>query len=174
MPIGGPLEPAVDRAERLFEDGTAGLLTGANAEQHVVYVKDPFAAAGTAPIAVDELRLSEAWAGEAVLLRANRGYVATDAPFNFRWLVDLVLQERRSMRDIGLASLTVNILTIFPPILVMTMVNKVMQFHSVSTLILLSSIMVVVWVYETFLGYLGQLTKKLRGQSSATSLFNEI
>ena len=57
------------------------------------------------------------------------------------------------MRDIGLASLTVSILTIFPPILVMTMVNKVMQFHSVSTLILLSSIMVVVWVYETFLGY---------------------
>ena len=49
-------------------------------EQHVVYVRDPFAAAGTAPIAVDELRLSEAWAGEAVLLRANRGYVATDAP----------------------------------------------------------------------------------------------
>ena len=57
------------------------------------------------------------------------------------------------MRDIGLASLTVSILTIFPPILVMTMVNKVMQFHSMSTLILLSSIMVVVWVYETFLGY---------------------
>jgi ABC transporter transmembrane region len=137
----------------LFEDGTAGLLTGANGEQHVVYIRDPFTPAGTAPIAVDELRLSEAWAGEAVLLRTNRGYVATDAPFNFRWLVDLVLQERRSTRDIGLASLTVSILTIFPPILVMTMVNKVMQFHSVSTLILLSSIMIVVWVYETFLGY---------------------
>ena len=137
----------------LFEDGTAGLLTGANAEQNVVYIKDPFTPPGTAPIAVDELRLSEAWAGEAVLLRANRGYVATDAPFNFRWLVDLVLQERRSLRDIGLASSTVSILTIFPPILVMTMVNKVMQFHSMSTLILLSSIMIVVWVYETFLGY---------------------
>ena len=44
-------------------------------------------------------------------------------------------------------------MTILPPILVMTMVNKVMQFHSVSTLILLSSIMIVVWVYKTFLGY---------------------
>lgn len=114
----------------LFEDGSAGLLTSANAEQRVVFIKDPFAPAGTAPIAVDELRLSEVWAGEAVLLRANRGYVATDAPFNFRWLAELVLQERRSMRDIGIASLTVSILTIFPPILVMTMVNKVMQFHS--------------------------------------------
>jgi ATP-binding cassette, subfamily B, bacterial HlyB/CyaB len=137
----------------LFEDGSAGLLTGANAEQHVVFIKDPFAPAGTAPIAVDELRLSEVWAGEAVLLRANRGYVVTDAPFNFRWLAELVLQQRRSMRDIGIASLTISILTIFPPILVMTMVNKVMQFHSVSTLVLLSAIMVVVWVYETFLGY---------------------
>jgi ATP-binding cassette, subfamily B, bacterial HlyB/CyaB len=137
----------------LFEDGSAGLLTSANAEQRVVFIKDPFAPAGAAPIAVDELRLSEVWAGEAVLLRANRGYVATDALFNFRWLAELVLQERRSMRDIGIASLTISILTIFPPILVMTMVNKVMQFHSVSTLVLLSAIMVVVWVYETFLGY---------------------
>jgi ATP-binding cassette, subfamily B, bacterial HlyB/CyaB len=137
----------------LFEDGSAGLLTSANAEQRVVFIKDPFAPAGAAPIAVDELRLSEVWAGEAVLLRANRGYVATDAPFNFRWLAELVLQERRSMRDIGIASLTISILTIFPPILVMTMVNKVMQFHSVSTLVLLSAIMAVVWVYETFLGY---------------------
>ncbi len=48
---------------------------------------------------------AQVWAGEAVLLRANRGYVATDAPFNFRWLVELVLQEKRSLRDIGLASL---------------------------------------------------------------------
>ena len=137
----------------LFEDGSAGLLTGANGGQHVVYIKDPFAPAGTAPIAVDELRLSEVWAGKVVLLRANRGYVATDAPFNFRWLVELVMQERRSLRDIGLASMTVSILTIFPPILVMTMVNKVMQFHSLSTLALLSAIMGVVWVYETFLGH---------------------
>ena len=53
-----------------------------------------------------------------------------------------MLQERRSLRDIGLASLTLSILTIFPPLLVMTMVNKVLQFHSVSTLVLLSAMIV--------------------------------
>ena len=31
-----------------------------------------------------------------------------------------MLQERRSLRDIGLASLTISFLTVFPPILVMT------------------------------------------------------
>ena len=58
--------------------------------------------------------------------------------FNFRWLLDLVLQERRALRDIGIASFTVSFLTIFPPLLVMATVNKVLQFHSVSTLVLLS------------------------------------
>ena len=36
-----------------------------------------------------------------------------------------VVQERRSLRDIALASLTISFLTIFPPLMVMTMVNKV-------------------------------------------------
>jgi ATP-binding cassette subfamily B protein len=141
------------RVVLLFEDGGAGLLSGADAAQNSVLIRDPFAPPGAAPVAVDELRLGAAWAGEAVLLRANRGLVAADAPFNFRWLVALVLQERRSLRDIGLASFTVSILTAFPPILVMTTVNKVMQFHSVSTLFLLSAVMVVVWLYETLLSH---------------------
>jgi ATP-binding cassette subfamily B protein len=111
----------------LFEDGGAGLLAGADAAQNRIFIRDPFAPPGAAPVGVDELRLAAAWAGEAVLLRANRGLVEADAPFNFRWLVALIMQERRSLRDIGLASFTVSILTAFPPILVMTTVNKVMQ-----------------------------------------------
>ena len=62
-------------------------------------------------VAVDELRLSSVWAGDAVLLRAARQQAAADAPFNLRWLAGLVVQERRSLRDIGLASLTLSILS---------------------------------------------------------------
>jgi ATP-binding cassette, subfamily B, bacterial HlyB/CyaB len=141
----------------LFTDGSAGLLTGADAEQKVVFLKDPFAAAGAAPIAVDELRLSQVWAGEVVLLRPARATSAPDAQFNLPWLVELVLQEKRSLRDIGLASLTISFLTIFPPLLVMTMVNKVLQFNSVSTLVLLAVVMVVVVAYEALLGYARRL-----------------
>jgi ATP-binding cassette, subfamily B, bacterial HlyB/CyaB len=141
----------------LFKDGSAGLLTGADATRMVVFLKDPSAPASAAPVAVDELRLSQVWAGEAVLLRASRGVVAADALFNLRWLVDLVAQERRPLRDIGLASMTISFLTIFPPLLVMAMVNKVLQFHSVSTLVLLSVMMVAVVVYEALLGYARRL-----------------
>jgi ATP-binding cassette subfamily B protein len=137
----------------LFKDGGAGLLTGADAERSVVFLRDPFAQAGVAPVPVDELRLSRVWDGEAVLLRASRGTVAADAPFNLRWLIDLVMQERSSLRDIGLASFTISFLTLFPPLLVMAMVNKVLQFHSVSTLVLLSAMMLIMVGYETLLGH---------------------
>jgi ATP-binding cassette, subfamily B, bacterial HlyB/CyaB len=154
----------------LFADGSAALLTGANVEQQTVFLQNPFSAAGTAPVAVDELRLRQVWQGEAVLLRPNRGHVATDAPFNLRWLIELVMQERRSLRDIGVASLTISILTIFPPLVIMTMVNKVLQFHSVSTLILLAGIMVVVFAYDTLLGYARRLIISVVGARLDTKL----
>jgi subfamily B ATP-binding cassette protein HlyB/CyaB len=154
----------------LFKDGSAGLLTGANPDQNVVFIANPAAPAGSASRAVDELRLSQVWAGDAVLLRAARSVVTTDAPFNLQWLGGLVMQERQSLRDIALASLTISVLTIFPPLLVMATVNKVLQFHSVSTLVLLSVVMAIVFAYETLLGYARRLIISVIGARLDTKL----
>jgi len=56
----------------LFKDGSAGLLSGADPAQNLVLLRDPNAPPGTSPVPVDELRLSEVWGGEAVLVRAAR------------------------------------------------------------------------------------------------------
>src|SRR5262249_48453592 len=48
----------------LFNDGTAGLLTGANAEARIVALKDPRAPGAEAAIMVGELRLAEVWDGD--------------------------------------------------------------------------------------------------------------
>jgi ATP-binding cassette subfamily B protein len=141
----------------LFTDGTAGLLTGVNAEHKVVFIKDPRGPAADAPVPVDELRLNEVWAGDAVLLRANRGYAEVDAPFSLRWLLGLVMQENRSLKEIGIASLTLSFLTIFPPLLVMTVVDKVLTHNSYSTLVLLATILTIGVAYETLLGYARRL-----------------
>src|SRR5579872_4828992 len=141
----------------LFNDGSAGLVTDANPQQRVAFIQNPYALPGTPPVAVDELRMSEVWAGEAILLRASRSQTASDAPFNLRWLIELVLGERKSLRDIGLASFTISFLTLFPPIIVMTSVNKVLQFNSVSTLAVISAILAIVILYETLLSYARRL-----------------
>lgn len=141
----------------LFTDGGAGLLVGANAEHNVVVLKDPRAAAGGCAIAVDRLRLEQVWSGEAVLLRAARGQPEAERPFGLSWLAGLVLQEKRSLRDVGLASLTLSFLTIFPPLLVMSVVDKVLTHNSYSTLALLAVLLATAAVFEVLLGYARRL-----------------
>ncbi len=140
----------------LFNDGGAALLTDSDPERMAVFLKNP-EAPNTPAVAVDELRLAQVWSGDAIMLRASRGRVAADAPFDLRWVVELVLQERRSLRDIAIASVTMSLLTVFPPLLVMAMVSKVLQFQSVSTLALLATIAAITVLYETVLGYARRL-----------------
>jgi ATP-binding cassette, subfamily B, bacterial HlyB/CyaB len=141
----------------LLNDGSAALLTGANPEQKVVYLKDPQAAESAAPVAVDELRLSEVWAGETLLVRTNRGIAEADAPFSMRWLVRLVMTERKTLRELCVASLAISFLTIMPPILVMQVINRVMVYGSMSTLALLAILLTIFVGYETLLGYARRL-----------------
>jgi ATP-binding cassette, subfamily B, bacterial HlyB/CyaB len=137
----------------LFADGGAGLLTGVDPNQNIALLRDPLTPMGTPAIAVDELRLTRVWTGEVVLLRANRTGAETEAQFTLRWLGALVMKERRPLFDIGLASLTLSFLTIFPPLLVMTVVDKVLTHKSYSTLALLATILGIGVAYETLLGH---------------------
>ena len=137
----------------LLNDGSAALLTGADPEQKIVYLKDPQAAESAAPVAVDELRLSEVWTGEALLVRANRGISEADAPFSMRWLFRLVMSERKTLRDLCVASVAISFLTIIPPLMVMTVVNRVLVYKSMSTLALLAVLLAIFVGYETLLGY---------------------
>jgi subfamily B ATP-binding cassette protein HlyB/CyaB len=137
----------------LFSDGGAGLLTDVCPERNIVMLKPPLGVIGDAAVPVDEFRLTRTWTGEVILLRASRGVGEAEAPFSLRWLAALVMKERRSLWDVGAASLTLSFLTIFPPLLVMTVVDKVLTHQSYSTLKLLAIILVIGVIYETLLGH---------------------
>ncbi len=141
----------------LLNDGSAALLTGADPDQKIVYLKDPQAAESAAPVAVDELRLSEVWGGETLLVRANRGIAEADAPFSMRWLFRLVMTERSTLRDLSIASVAISFLTIMPPLLVMTVINRVLVYHSLTTLAFISVLLTIFVLYETLLGYARRL-----------------
>jgi ATP-binding cassette subfamily B protein len=154
----------------LFADGSAGLLIGASVERNLVFLRRADAPPESEATAIDQLRLCEVWTGEAVLIRASRARVAADAPFTLSWIAALVRQETRAFRDIGIASLTLSILTILPPLIVMTVVNKVLQFNSVSTLLLLTVVIGVVFIYETLLGHARRLIVNVVGARLDTKL----
>jgi ATP-binding cassette subfamily B protein len=141
----------------LFNDGTAGLLTGANPEAKIVFLKDPRAPEADPAIMVDEMRLGEVWSGETILLRTERGGVEADPPFSLSWLFKLMLREKRSLNDLFIASLALSFLTIVPPLIVMSVVDKVITHHSFATLFLMSVILAIMVLYECLLGFARRL-----------------
>jgi len=141
----------------LFNDGTAGLLTGANPEAKIVALKDPRAPEADPAIMVDEMRLAEVWSGETILLRTERGGVEADPPFTIGWLFRMMMREKKSLSDLFIASLALSFLTIVPPLIVMSIVDKVITHHSFSTLFLMSVILGIMVAYETLLGFARRL-----------------
>lgn len=137
----------------LFKDGSAGLLINVDPARNVVWVADPRAIGTDTAVPVDELRLSQSWGGDVVLVRRVRAEAEADRPFSLGWLFGLVAMERGALRDICIGSVTLSALTIVPPLLVMTVVDRVVTHHSISTLVLLSVILGITALYETLLGY---------------------
>jgi len=154
----------------LFRDGTAGLLKGVNLEHKVVFLQDPCGPTAGAPVPVDEMRLAEVWSGDAVLLRARRGSKESDEPFSLSWLLRLVLTEKRSLRDISIASLTTSCLKIVPPFIFMALFNQVIPHKGYSTLLLLSLILTIIVIYETLLEYGRRLISEVVGVRVDTRL----
>ncbi len=141
----------------LFNDGTAGLLVGANPESKIVALKDPRAPEADPAIMVDETRLNEVWSGETILLRSERGGAEVDPPFTLSWLFQMMMKEGKSLGDLFIASFALSFLTIVPPLIVMSIIDKVITHHSFSTLFLMSSILAIMVAYETLLGFARRL-----------------
>src|SRR5215831_12485100 len=136
----------------LLKDGSAALLVAKDAARGVVFLKDPRASSDP-PIAVDELRLTQLWQGEVLLVRRSRGTSPEEEPFTFAWLSRLVLGERRNLREVMVASVTLSVLQVVPPFLVMIAINQVLAHHTMSTLALIGLILALTAGYETLMGY---------------------
>jgi subfamily B ATP-binding cassette protein HlyB/CyaB len=138
----------------LLADGGAALMVRADAARNVVWLRDPMGGGDADGVPVDELRLSQVWGGEAILMRAQRGVSDENEKFGFGWVTRIVWLERAILRDVLIASLVISVLQILPPMMIMVMVDKVLTYQSYSTLTLMVAMIVVATLYETYLGYI--------------------
>jgi ATP-binding cassette, subfamily B, bacterial HlyB/CyaB len=137
----------------LLRDGSAAILSTVDPARNIIWVKDPRAPSGDPPVAVDELRLSQVWGGETLLLRAVRELTDENAPFSFGWVFGLVKKETKLLTDIFVGAFALALLQLIPPIMVMTVLDRVLTYKSLSTLALVGLFFMVALTYETILGY---------------------
>lgn len=137
----------------MFKDGSAGLMVRADAEKGVVWLRDPMGGEGDTPVPVDELRLMQVWTGDVLLVKRRRDESEADAKFDLLWFAKMVLREKKVMRDIAFATLILSILQVFPALIVMQVVDRVVNYHSMATLISLTGFVVILSFYEILLTY---------------------
>jgi HlyB family type I secretion system ABC transporter len=137
----------------LLADGSAAVMIRVDSARNVIYLRDPDAVGDTQGVAVDELRLAQVWNGETLLLRAARGGSPDTEKFSFSWIFRIVWLERKTLRDVLIGSIVMSILQIFPPLMIMVVIDKVVTYQSYSTLMLIALILLAATLYETYLGY---------------------
>jgi HlyB family type I secretion system ABC transporter len=134
----------------LFKDGGAGLLVAADAARDLAWLKDPADPEG-APVAMDALRLSQWWSGDALLVRRGQTAEQKERPFGFGMVARQVLGDGETLRQIGLASLVLSLLAIVPALLTSIVLDRVLVYQSWSTLELVTLIVLITVLFEILL-----------------------
>lgn len=147
----GKALPAILR----LRNGNCMVLTGFSTlgPTPVAVLIDPLAD-DNSPVPFDELRLSQAWAGEAILLKLN--FIPRDAQpeFGFGWFLGEIRRHRRQFIDVAIAAVLLSVLAMGLPIFIQLVIDRVLIHHAIGTLYVLLAGMVIVILFETALGYL--------------------
>ncbi|MGE4483025.1 peptidase domain-containing ABC transporter [Acidocella sp.] len=137
----------------LLDDGGAALLVGRDRTRNLLVLKDPRKPISTPPILVDELRLKQVWSGASLLIRANRQGSIEEQPFSLALIARLVWSDRKILRDIAIASITLTVLSLVPILIVMRTIGQVLQYHGTATLNLIIILMCVAITFEAILSW---------------------
>ncbi|CAO3424205.1 peptidase domain-containing ABC transporter [Azospirillum doebereinerae] len=138
-----------------MRDGQSLVLIGVQQEDNrtVAVLRDPLSPDG-AVLLVDEIRLSAVWAGEAMFVKRRHGLRAEERPFSFGWIVGQLLQERTIFRDVGVSALMMSLFALVPPLIYMTVVDKVLVHHRLSTVSVLTVAVAFFIVFDTGFSFL--------------------
>jgi subfamily B ATP-binding cassette protein HlyB/CyaB len=140
----------------LLNDGAALILESVSNDQTtglIVQVVDP-RHNGEVRATLGGDQLASVWNGQVLLVKATTVARDSDKPFGFAWLFDQVARERGLFRDIGIASLVSTLFAVAPPFIVMIVIDRVLVNHSSSTLWVITTILVVMIIFEMTLGYI--------------------
>jgi ATP-binding cassette subfamily B protein len=138
-----------------LKDGRFVVLAGAHdgTSPPVVLLQDPVLAASE-PVPIDEARLAGAWDGEAILLRRRHELGAENRPFGFVWLLARMAEDAATFRDVALATAVTSLFALVPPMVYMTVIDRVLVHQRPATLAALALFVGFVLLFDTSFGWL--------------------
>ncbi|MGC2855249.1 peptidase domain-containing ABC transporter [Novispirillum sp. DQ9] len=102
-------------------------------------------------------RFLEAWGGTLVVLK-RRLRLSTDdnQPFGLMWFAGEILRHKKFLRDIALAAIMLQIVSLATPMMFQIIIDKVIPHHSFQTLYVVAGAYIMVTVFEGIFSFLRQ------------------
>ena len=163
----------------LLRNGSAMVLLRAakDANPPNILVQDPNAGDDSL-LTLDEARLAVGWSGQIVLVKRDYRIHDEDQPFGIGLIAAQLFRDRRLARDIAISAVALSLLALCPIIFWRLLIDRVLYYHSLNTLTVLSLGMLVMVIFESIFTYLRrylvlQVTARVDGQLS-TFIFNKV
>lgn len=118
-------------------------------------LQDPMAE-GVEALVLDEARFTQAWDGTVIFVKRRFEASDPERPFNLSWFFPEIRRHKRLFRDIAIASLLLGMMALALPVFTQLVIDRVLLYHSVDTLIVLTVGMFFVVVFETVFNYIRQ------------------
>ncbi len=120
-----------------------------------VAVVDPLANRASAMVVTRE-QFCTRWHGETILIKRSYALGDEEQPFGLRWFIPEILKQKKALRDIAIAALTLHIIALATPIFFQLIIDKVLVHQSYSTLYVLSIGIVFVLMFDAAFGFIRQ------------------
>jgi ATP-binding cassette, subfamily B, bacterial HlyB/CyaB len=126
---------------------------GQDKELSLIVVVDPSGDEGY-KLPLDEIRLSEVWDGEVILLKKDYRLKDEDRPFGMGWIIGHLLSDKITTRNLAICAIVISILALGPIAFWRIMIDRVMNYGNISTFSMLSIAFAVIVLFDTVFGYL--------------------
>ncbi len=106
------------------------------------------------PQQINLKELKKGWDGEVILLKAKLKKFEEDSELKIGWLIGESFRNKSVMVQVVIVALILNIFAVIPAVFMMLVLDKVVNYEAYSTLYVITSGVIVAYVFNGILGYL--------------------
>tara|TARA_B100000886_G_scaffold310663_1_gene245541 strand:+ start:306 stop:2465 length:2160 start_codon:yes stop_codon:yes gene_type:complete len=128
------------------------VISGENEEKSIICLDTGVASPKPQPISLDEL--IKGWNGDVILLKPKLKLFEESSELRLGWLFGETFRNKTVMTQVIIVALILNIFAVIPAVFMMLVLDKVVNYEAYSTLYVITSGVVVAYIFNGILGYL--------------------
>ncbi len=106
------------------------------------------------PQQINLKELKKGWDGEVILLKAKLKAFEETSELKLSWLIGESLRNKSVITQVVVVALILNIFAVIPAVFMMLVLDKVVNYEAYSTLYVITSGVIVAYIFNGILGYL--------------------